>query len=58
MATSETSRLTDLVGQLRELYRPSTDVQDHPYEVQDILEEVHSPADASPEQFQCKMDIH
>jgi signal transduction histidine kinase len=42
MATSETARLTDLVGQLRELYRPRSDSQDHPHEVLDILEEVHA----------------
>ncbi len=42
MATSETARLTDLVGQLRELYRPRTDLQEHPHELLDILEEVHA----------------
>jgi PAS domain S-box-containing protein len=42
MASSETARLTDLVGQLRELYRPRTDLQEHPHEVLDIIEEVHS----------------
>jgi PAS domain S-box-containing protein len=42
MASSETARLTDIVGQLRELYRPRTDVTDHPHEIMDILEEVHA----------------
>ena len=42
MASSETARLTDLVGQLRELYRPRTDLQDHPHELLDIIEEIHA----------------
>jgi len=42
MAASETARLADLVGQLRELYRPRTDLQNHPHEVLDVLEEVHA----------------
>jgi PAS domain S-box-containing protein len=42
MATSETLRLTNLVGHLRELYRPKVGIQKHPNEILDILEEVHS----------------
>ena len=42
MATSETARLTNLVGQLRELYRPRTDLQKKPQELLNILEEVHA----------------
>ena len=42
MATSETLRITNLVGQLRELYRPKMDSQKDPHEILDILEEAHS----------------
>ena len=42
MVTSETLRLTNLVGQLRELYRPKVGLQKHPHELLDILEEAHS----------------
>ena len=42
MAMSETTRLTNLVGQLRELYRPRTDLQAHPQELLDLLDEVHA----------------
>ncbi len=42
MAFSEMERVTDLVGQLRELYRPRVDVQEKPHELLDILEEVHT----------------
>jgi PAS domain S-box-containing protein len=42
MATSETLRLSNLVGQLRELYRPKVGISKEPNEILDILEEVHS----------------
>ena len=42
MVTSETRRLTTLVGQLRELYRPKIAVEKHPEELLDILEEAHA----------------
>ncbi len=42
MAASETLRITNLVGQLRELYRPKTSSQKEPHEILDILEEAHS----------------
>jgi PAS domain S-box-containing protein len=42
MAASETLRLTNLVGHLRELYRPKGGITREPHEVLDILEEVHS----------------
>jgi signal transduction histidine kinase len=42
MVTSETLRLTNLVGQLRELYRPKVGIHKHPHELLDILEEAHS----------------
>lgn len=42
MATSETLRLSNLVGQLRELYRPKVGINKEPNEILDILEEVHS----------------
>jgi PAS domain S-box-containing protein len=42
MATSETLRITTLVGQLRELYRPKSAMNKEPHEVLDILEETHS----------------
>lgn len=42
MATSETLRITNLVGQLRELYRPKAGSQKASHEVLDILEEAHS----------------
>jgi PAS domain S-box-containing protein len=42
MAASETLRLTNLVGHLRELYRPKAGINKQPNEILDILEEVHS----------------
>jgi PAS domain S-box-containing protein len=42
MAASETMRITNLVGQLRELYRPKAGLQKGPQEILDILEETHS----------------
>ena len=42
MAASETLRLTNLVGHLRELYRPKTGINKQSNEILDILEEVHS----------------
>jgi signal transduction histidine kinase len=42
MVTSETRRLTNLVGQLRELYRPKIAVEKRPEELLDILEEAHA----------------
>jgi PAS domain S-box-containing protein len=42
MAASETLRLTNLVGHLRQLYRPKTGINKQPNEILDILEEVHS----------------
>jgi signal transduction histidine kinase len=42
MATSETLRITNLVGQLRELYRPKAGSQKDSHEVLDILEEAHA----------------
>lgn len=42
MATSETLRLTNLVGHLRELYRPKVGINKQSNEILDILEEVHS----------------
>ncbi len=42
MASSETQRLTNLVAQLRQLYRPQTNPIKHPHELLDIIEEVHS----------------
>ncbi len=42
MAASETLRLTNLVGHLRELYRPKPGIDKRPNEILDILEEVHS----------------
>jgi len=40
MAVSETTRITDLVGQLRELYRPHADQERKPTDLLEILEEV------------------
>jgi nitrogen fixation negative regulator NifL len=42
MATSETQRLANLVAQLRQLYRPQQNLTVRPYELLDIIEEVHS----------------
>lgn len=42
MVTSETLRLTNLVGQLRELYRPKAGLNKQSQEVLDILEEAHA----------------
>jgi PAS domain S-box-containing protein len=42
MAASETLRLTNLVGHLRELYRPKVGINKQSNEVLDIIEEVHS----------------
>ncbi len=42
MAASETLRITNLVGQLRELYRPKAGSQKASHEILDILEEAHS----------------
>ena len=42
MARSETLRITNLVGHLRELYRPKTGLLRSPHEILDILEEAHS----------------
>jgi PAS domain S-box-containing protein len=42
MVTSETLRLTNLVGQLRELYRPKAGSIKQPQELLDILDEAHS----------------
>jgi len=42
MASSETQRLTNLVAQLRQLYRPQTNPIKRPHELLDIIEEVHS----------------
>jgi PAS domain S-box-containing protein len=42
MATSEIHRLANLVAQLRQLYRPQQDLTVRPYELLDIIEEVHS----------------
>ena len=42
MVTSETARLTNLVGQLRELYRPKAGMDKQSQELLDILEEAHS----------------
>ncbi len=42
MVTSETLRLTNLVGQLRELYRPKAGLNKQSQELLDILEEAHA----------------
>jgi PAS domain S-box-containing protein len=42
MAASETLRLTNLVGHLRELYRPKPGINKQSNEILDIVEEVHS----------------
>ncbi len=42
MAASETLRLTNLVGHLRELYRPKAGINKQSQEILDIIEEVHS----------------
>jgi len=42
MAASETLRLTNLVGHLRELYRPKAGINKQSNEILDIIEEVHS----------------
>jgi PAS domain S-box-containing protein len=42
MATSETSRLVNLVAQLRELYRPRAEAKMHSHDLGDILREVQA----------------
>jgi PAS domain S-box-containing protein len=42
MAVSEATRITDLVGQLRELYRPHAGYEKKPADLLEILEEVHT----------------
>ena len=42
MVTSETLRLSNLVGQLRELYRPKAGLNKQSQELLDILEEAHA----------------
>ena len=42
MALSETQRLSNLVGQLRQLYRPQTVQTIHTHDILEIIEEVHS----------------
>jgi signal transduction histidine kinase len=42
MSFSEITRLSKLVGQLRETYRPQEEIPSHPCDLQEILEEVHN----------------
>jgi PAS domain S-box-containing protein len=42
MALSETQRLSNIVGQLRQLYRPHTSQNMEPHELTSIMAEVHS----------------
>ncbi|OGO62421.1 MAG: hypothetical protein A2029_06000 [Chloroflexi bacterium RBG_19FT_COMBO_47_9] len=42
MALSETQRLSNLVGQLRQLYRPQAIQTMHPHDLMDLINEVHT----------------